>query len=44
MNFSINGYGENINIVYETPEEGYVYEFIEVSQSVLDRIEAIRNQ
>jgi len=42
--YIIEGYAENVNIVYETPEEGYVYEFITVDQSVLDRIEAIRNQ
>jgi len=36
-------YSEKINIVYETPEEGYVYEFVEVSQTVLDKIAEIRN-
>ena len=44
VSYLIEGYAENVNIVYETPEEGYVYEFIEVSQDVLDKIEEMRNQ
>ena len=35
---------ENLNIVMETPEEGYVLKEIPVSESVLEKINAIRNQ
>jgi len=43
-NYIINGYSENVNIVLETPESGYVYKYISVEQSVLDKIEEIRNR
>jgi len=42
--YIMKGYSEKVNIVYETPEEGYVYEFIDVDQCVLDQIETLRNQ
>jgi len=42
--YIIKDYAEKVNIVYETPEEGYVYEYIEVSQRTLDMIEKIRNE
>ena len=44
ITYIIEGYSSNINIVYETPEEGYVYEFIHLDESVLNKIEAIRNK
>jgi len=42
--YIMDGYSEKVNIVHETPEEGYVYEFVQVSQSTLNQIEKIRNQ
>jgi len=42
--YLIQGYSEKVNIVHETPEEGYVYEFIELDPRVLDKIETLRNQ
>ena len=42
--YIIEGYSEKVNIVHETPEEGYVYEFIKVSQSTLDKIHEMRNR
>ena len=42
--YIIDGYSEKINIVHETPEEGYVYKIISVDQRTLDQIEEIRNQ
>ena len=32
------------NIVRETPEEGYVFEFVTVSQEILDAITELRNK
>lgn len=37
-NYLIEGFADDIHIVYETPEEGYVYEFIKVSPKALDKI------
>lgn len=42
--YLIEGYGKNINIVRETPEEGYVFEFVTVSQEILDAITELRNK
>ena len=42
--YLIEGYGKNLNIVRETPEEGYVFEFVTVSQEILDAITELRNK
>jgi len=42
--YIIQGYSEKVNIVHETPEEGYVYEFIEIDPRVMAKIEKLRNE
>ena len=42
VSYLIKDYAENVNIVLETPEEGYVYEFVDVSENVYNAIEYSR--
>jgi len=41
--YLIKGYAENIQIHMENPEEGYIYEFVEVAPEVLQAIELVRS-
>ncbi len=42
VSYLIKDYAEDVNIVLETPDEGYVYEFVDVNENVYNAIEYSR--